>query len=173
MVEEKKKRVSTKKKKTATKFAKKLVQHGNKELAARQCGLHEKYGHQIVRQPEFLTALQIVLDEEGLDDLVVAQTIKKGLSAYYVRKDGGKKYPDFHAIDKALTQLIKVKGGYAPEKTEHIEKRMVFNVTPDAIKALRDCEIPEKEIKVLVDPEEEGDVIDAEVVEENKGDTSE
>jgi len=167
MTEEKKKGI-TKREKTATKFARKLVQHGNKELAAKQCGLAPKYGYQIARQPEFLTALQIVLDEEGLDDLVVAETIKKGLSAFYVRKDGGKEYPDFHAIEKYLTQLIKIKGGYAPEKTEHIEKRMVFNVTPEAIKALRDCEVPKEEIEVLVGSVGDSEVIDAEIVEDKK-----
>lgn len=164
MVEEKKKRKTEKKEKTALRYAKKLVQHGNKELAAKQCGLAPKYGYQIAKQPEFLTALQTVLDEEGLNDLVIAQTIKKGLDAYYVRKDGGQEYPDFHAIDKALTQLIKIKGGYAAEKTEHIEKRMIFNVTPETIKAMRDCAIPEEEIEVLVSPEEDSNVIDAEIV---------
>jgi len=174
MAEEKKKRVTTKKKKTAEKFAKKLVQHGNKELAAQQCGLAPHYGYQIAKQPEFLTALQQVLEDEELTDVVIAQTIKKGLNAYYVRKDKGEKYPDFHAIDKALTQLIKIKGGYAAEKTEHVEKRMVFNVTPETIKAMRDCGKPEKEIEVLVGLVKDPDIIDAEVVEEEKeGDTSE
>lgn len=166
MAEEIKKRVTNKKAKTALKFAKKLVKHGDKELAAKQCGLAPKYAYQIAKQPEFLTALQIVLDAEGLDDLKIAQTIKEGLSATYVRKDEGKEYPDWHAIDKFLDKLIKIKGGYAPEKTEHIEKKMVFNVTPETIKAMRDCDIPKDEIKILVGSEEDSDVIDAEIVEE-------
>lgn len=159
MAEEKKKRITTKKAKTAKRFAKKLVQHGNKELAADQCGLSRKYGYDIVKQPEFLTALQIVLDEEGLDDLKIAQTIKRGLEAFYVRKDGGIKYPDFHAIDKALSQLIKIKGGYAPEKTEHSEKKVTFIVTPDILKGVKDS-------RILEHKKIESDIIDAEVLDE-------
>ena len=167
MAEEKKKR--TKKQK---KFIKGVIETGKIEAAASLAGLAPKYGHELARRPDIRADIQLAMKNAGLTEDTLAKRIKEGQKATYVRRDGGTKYKDFHAIHKFCDMQIKIGGGYAPEKTEHIEKRMVFNVTPDTIKALRDCEVPEEEIEVLVGSEED-DVIDAEIVEKTKEDKDE
>ena len=167
MVEEKKKRKRTKKQKN---FIKGVIETGSIEAGASLAGLHPKYGHELAKRPDIQTDIQLALEKEGLTDDTLAKRIKEGQKATYVKKDGGTKYKDFHAIHKFCDMQVKIKGGYAPEKTEHIEKRLVFDVTPDAIKAWRDGGIPEKEIEVLMGSEKEEDVIDAEVVEEKEKD---
>jgi len=165
MTELPKKKKRTKKQK---KFIKGVIETGSVEAGASLAGLAPKYGHQLVRRPDIQTDIQIALDNAGLTDDTLAKRIKEGQKATYVKKDGGTKYKDFHAIHKFCDMQVKIKGGYAPEKTEHVETRMVFDVTPDAIKAWRDGGIPEKEIEVLMGSAKDSDVIDAEIIEEEE-----
>jgi len=149
------------------KFVKKLVETGgNIAQATDLAGYAPGHGYHLMKQPKIQTELQLALEGAGLTDDTLATKIKDGQNATYVKKDGGKSYKDYHAIHKYCDMQIKIGGGYAPEKTEHIEKRMIFNVTPEAIKALQDCDVPKEEIEVLVGSVKDSDAIDAEIIED-------
>jgi phage terminase small subunit len=140
------------------KFVKHLAETGNVTKATHLAGYSQQpYGSWLKRQPQIQTALQEALEKQELTDNKVAGEIKKGLKATYVKKDEGKKYPDFHARHKYLDTLIKIKGGYAPEKHEIRQEKLTLIVTPDVINGLKDA-------KAISD--DEAEAIEAEIIEE-------
>jgi len=141
------------------KFVKALARTGNASRAADIAGYNQSYGRWLKTQPQIQTALQQVLEEEELNDDRVAKEIKNGLEATYVKKDGGEEYPEWHARHKYLDTLVKIKGGYAPEKHEIRQEKLTLIVTPDVIKGLKDS-------KAITD--DEAKAIEVEVVEENR-----
>ena len=141
---------------------KKYVQNrlagNNKSVSARRAGfVSQGYGSFLDRQPMIQTMLQLALEKKGLTDDKVADVLDDGLKSFYVKKDGGTEYPDFHAREKYLVDLIKIKGGFAPEKHEISEKRIILMITPDFKKGLKDSGLI---------GEEEEKIIDAEIIKE-------
>lgn len=127
-------------------FMKNVLDGDNVGIAAKRAGfISDKYGHYLMKQPVILTALQRVMEQKGLTDEYIAKKIKQGLNAYYVKKDGGKKYPDFHARDKFVDKVLKVRGDYAPEKHQIEEKRITLVITPDFLKGLVDSKTISKD----------------------------
>lgn len=142
------------------KFIKNRLSGDNKALAARRAGfVSEGYGSFLDRQPMIQTMLQQALEKKGLTDDKVADVLDDGLKSFYVKKDGGVEYPDYHAREKYLVDLIKIKGGFAPEKHEITEKRIILMITPDFKKGLKDSG--------LIGDEEEK-IIDAEIIKEEE-----
>lgn len=142
------------------KFIKKVVETGNIRKSTALAGFSDpSYGSFLMRQPKIQTALQTELEKAGLGDKKVASEIKNGLKATYVKKDGGKLYPDFHARHKFLDTAIKIKGGYAPEKHEIEQKQLIIILSPELKRGLIDA-------KAMT--EEESEVIEAEILEEEK-----
>ena len=139
------------------KFIKALAEGKGSGEAASYAGYHPAYASYLKGQPLIQTALQQALERKGLTDDKLAGTIDKGLGATYVKKDGGKKYPDWHARHKYLDTAIKIKGGYAPEKHEIRQEKLTLIVTPETIKGLKDA-------RAIDDTEAE--LIEAEVMEE-------
>lgn len=140
------------------KFVKNRLGGDNRALAARKAGfVSEGYGSFLDRQPHIQTALQLALENKGLTDDKVADVLDDGLKSFYVKKDGGTEYPDFHAREKYLVDLIKIKGGFAPEKHEVTEKRIILMITPGFKKGLKDSGLI---------GEEEEKIIDAEIIKE-------
>lgn len=134
------------------KFISGVVQHGNVSKAAALAGYGSGYGYHLTKQPKIQTALQLALDEAGLGDSKIASLLKAGSKAYYVKKDGGEKYPDFHARDKTVDKLIKVHGGYAPEKHEIKQEKLVLIITPETIKGLLDAKaIKPEDVKEILE----------------------
>ena len=139
------------------KFIRKVVETGNYRKSAELAGYDSGYGSYLMRQPKIQTELQLALEKAGLTDETIAKKIKEGQKATYVKKDGGKAYPDFHARHKYLDTQIKIGGGYAPEKHEIQQKKLVVILSPELRKGLIDAEAM---------TEEEMEVIEAEVVRE-------
>ena len=132
------------------KFVKKVIETGNQSKAASLAGYDSGYASYLAKQPKIQTAIQLALDKAGLTDVKVADLLKQGTKAYYVKKDGGKRYPDFHARDKSIDKIIKVKGGYAPEKHEIKQTKLTLIITSDTFKGLKDAEaITEAEIEEI------------------------
>jgi len=154
---------STKLNRKHKKFVKALAKTGDVRRSTQLAGYEDPtYGSFLQRQPHIQTALQQALEKEKLNDDKVASEIKNGLKATYVKKDGGQEYTDHHARHKYLDTLIKIKGGYAPEKHEIRQEKLNLIVTPDVIKGLKDAKAISKE---------EADVIEAEIIEEQNGRT--
>ena len=154
---------STKLNRKHKKFVKALAKTGEVRRSAQLAGYDDPgYGTFLQRQPHIQTALQQALEKEDLNDDKVASEIKDGLKSTYVKKDGGTAYTDFHARHKYLDTLIKIKGGYAPEKHEIRQEKLTLIVTPDVIKGLKDS-------KAITD--DEADVIEAEIIGEQDGTT--
>ena len=135
------------------KFVKNLARTGNTKKAATLVGFSPEYGQKLTRDRMILTRLQVELDKQGLDDKSLVAKLADGLEAYYVKKDGGEQYPDFHAIQKMLDTIFKLRGDYAPEKHEITQKQVIIQFTPEFMKGLKDskmlsgeeCEIIESE----------------------------
>ena len=140
------------------KYVRRLAETGKILKSATDVGYRDpRYGSQLMMNPKILTALQKELDALGVDKALIVRKIKKGLNATRVIKDGGKKYPDFHAQHKFLDMLLKIRGDYAPEKHEIKQERLVIVLGADMRKGLIDAEAI---------TEEEADIIEAEIVEE-------
>lgn len=149
---------STKLNKRQRKCVNALAKTGSTMKAADISGYDHSYVSWLKKQPHIQTALQEALRKENLDDKRIAKTIDKGLKATYVKKDGGKAYPDFHARHKYLDTAIKIHGGYAPEKHEIRQEKLTLIVTPDCLRGLKDA-------GAITD--EDAEAIEAEVVEED------
>ena len=121
------------------KFIKKVVETGNYRKSADLAGYDAGYGSYLMRQPKIRTELQLALEKAGLTDDTLAEGLKEGQEATYVRKDGGTAYPDYHARHKYYDTQIKIEGGYAPEKHEITQKKLILNITIDTIKGLKDA----------------------------------
>jgi len=103
-----------------------------------------------MRQPKIQTELQLALEKAGLTDDTIAEKLREGQEATYVKKDGGKAYPDYHARHKYVDTQIKIGGGYAPEKHEIQQKKLVVILSPELRKGLIDAEaMTEKEMEVI------------------------
>lgn len=139
------------------KYVRRVAETGEIIKSAQDVGYKGNYGSQLMRNPKILTALQEELELLDVTKTVIVRKIKKGLNATRVIKDGGKKYPDFHAQHKFLDMLLKIRGDYAPEKHEIRQERLVIVYGADMRKGLIDAEaITEKE----------ADIIEAEIIEE-------
>jgi len=145
------------------KFVKKLVETGgNIAQATDLAGYAPGHGYHLMKQPKIQTELQLALEGAGLTDDTLATKIKDGQNATYVKKDGGKPYKDYHAIHKYCDMQIKIGGGYAPEKHEIQQKKLVVILSPELRKGLIDAEAM---------TEDEMEVIEAEVIKEESNAT--
>ena len=133
------------------KFVKKLVETGgNVARATDLAGYEHGYGYHLMKQPKIQTELQVALENAGLTDATLADKIKEGQESTYVKKDGGIEYPDNHARHKFLDMQIKIGGGYAPEKHEIQQKKLVVILSPELRKGLIDARaITEAEAEVI------------------------
>jgi len=142
------------------KFVKKVIETGhNIRKATDLAGYEPGYGYHLMKQPKIQNEIQLALERAGLTDDTIAEKIKEGQNATYVKKDGGKKYKDFHAIHKYVDMQVKIGGGYAPEKHEIKQEKLVVILSPELRKGLIDAEAM---------TEDEMEVIEAEVIKEEK-----
>lgn len=145
------------------KFVKKLVETGgNVARATDLAGYEHGYGYHLMKQPKIQTELQVALENAGLTDDTIADKIEEGQQATYVKKDGGTEYPDYHARHKYVDMQIKIGGGYAPEKHEIKQEKLVVILSPELRKGLIDAEAM---------TEDEMEVIEAEVIKEESSAT--
>lgn len=134
------------------KFVRKVIETGhNIRKATDLAGYAPGHGYHLMKQPKIQNEIQLALEKAGLTNDSLADGIKDGQQATYVKKDKGKAYPDYHARHKYYDMQVKIEGGYAPEKHEIKQEKLILNVTLDTIKGLKDAR---------------GDIVDGEVLEE-------
>jgi hypothetical protein len=99
------------------------------------------------------------LEEAGLNEEKIASKISDGLEATAPpRKDGGTLYPDQFVRKQFLDLLLRIRGDYAPEVSEHVEKVIHVTIDRDMVKSLRDSGFI---------AEDEGEILEAEIVKED------
>ncbi len=142
------------------KFIKNLVETGCVGESGLRAGFKDRtYGHHLLRKENVQMALMYAYEKAGITDNYIVQKIKQGMNAKYPpRKDGGKQYPDMFTRKHYLDMYFKTTGGYAPEKHEITEKKIVIVMNAETVKGLKDS----KSIS-----EEEGDYLEAEIVEQD------
>lgn len=134
------------------KFVRNYVETGKVSESALRAGyVDQHYGSYLKAQPKVQSAIQKALDDAGLDDINLAKKLKEGTEAWYVKKEGGEEYPDYHAQAKFTDMAIKIKGGYAPEKHEIEHKQIVLNFDSNTVAGLLDAKaISPLEAKAVV-----------------------
>ena len=142
------------------KFVKKVIETGhNIRKATDLAGYEPGYGYHLMKQPKIQNEIQLALERAGLTNDSLADGIKEGQEATYVKKDKGKAYPDYHARHKYYDMQVKIEGGYAPEKHEIKQEKLVVVLSPELRKGLLDAEAM---------TEDEMEVVEADVIEEER-----
>jgi hypothetical protein len=109
------------------------------ENASVYAGYSPSYGKDLARHPEVKSLLLQKLEEKGLNEDKIAEKLDEGLDAMAPpRKDGGKLYPDNFVRKQYLDLLCRIRGDYAPEKSEHIEKKIQITLDLGMLKSLKD-----------------------------------
>lgn len=111
-----------------------------------------------MKNPTIQGLLHTAMHQAGIDDLLIARKLREGLDAKAPpRKDGGRQYPDQFVRKQFLDVIFKLRGDYAPEKSEHTNKTINLTLDMGMIKALKDT-------KFITDAEV--DILEAEIVRE-------
>ena len=155
---EKKKRVQGKRPITdkQKKFCKALLSGvESKNEAVRVAGYDSKHPGTIAQglmKSETVRAyLSKAFEKVGITDDYTAQKMKEGMEAMTPpKKDGGKRYEDYFVRKQYLDVYYRIKGAYAPEQSEHVEKVIVLQFTPQFVKGLVDSgKVTEEEVGVI------------------------
>jgi len=121
------------------KFVEGLSEGMTQENASVYAGYSPSYGKDLARHPEVKSLLLQKLEEKGLNEDKIAEKLDEGLDAMAPpRKDGGKLYPDNFVRKQYLDLLCRIRGDYAPEKSEHIEKKIQITLDLGMLKSLKD-----------------------------------
>lgn len=143
------------------KFVKKYVESGKVATAAANAGYGSPgYGSYLKAQPNIQNAIERAMTKAGITEDLVGQTIKEGLGSTTPKlydKSGMNiirgEHPDFHVRKEYVDIVLKVKGAYAPERRETLDRRFVINVNLDTLKGMAEADVLDaeevKEIKEL------------------------
>jgi hypothetical protein len=151
---------ATKLTKKKQRFADKVLQGQSQAQAAKEV-FDTKYpaqmGWNMMQRDDVRNYMLQKFEEVGITSDEVALRMKEGFDAMTPpKKEGGTRYEDFFTRRLYLDMYFRLRGLYAPEKTEHVEKRIVLNITPELVKGLKDAgAIDQKEIDYI-----EGEVIE-------------
>lgn len=145
-------------------FVSELLKGKSQSQAAVAAGYKADYGTDLMKNPAVAGLLHRAMQQAGIDDLLIARKLREGLDAKTPpRKEGGKQYPDQFVRKQFLDVIFKLRGDYAPEKSEHTNKSISLTIDRGMIEALKDT-------KYLTEAEVE--ILEAEIVkEENANDT--
>ncbi len=139
------------------KFVEGLSEGMTQAHAAEYAGFSGSYGKDLARVPEIKTLLLQKLEEKGLTEDKIAEKLAEGLDAMAPpRKDGGTLYPDNFVRKQYLDLLCRIRGDYAPEKSEHVEKKIQITLDLGMLKSLKDSG--------MLSPED-ANILEAEIVE--------
>jgi len=110
-----------------------------------------------MKQPAVQSILVAEMEKQGLTDSILVRKLRDGLNAQTVpRREGGQRYDDQFVRKQFLDIIFKVRGDYAPERTESTEKKIVLIMNGRMIDALKDSgKLTEAEGEIL-----EGEIID-------------
>lgn len=134
------------------KFVKGLLEGKSPSAAGLSAGYTDPgYGLALARQPLIKSLLVAEMEKQGITDGLLARKLKDGLNAQTVpRKEGGQRYDDQFVRKQFLDIVFKVRGDYAPERSEAIEKKIVLIVDGRLRNALLDTgKITEDESKII------------------------
>lgn len=133
------------------KFAEGLSEGMKQEEAALYAGFSGSYGKDLARHPEIKSLLLQKLEEKGLNEDRIAEKLDEGLDAMAPpRKDGGTLYPDNFVRKQYLDLLCRIRGDYAPEKSEHVEKKIQITLDLGMLKGLHDSGLlSAKDVEIL------------------------
>jgi hypothetical protein len=147
------------------KFVKGLIAGKSPSAAAISAGYTEGgYGSHLMKQPAVQSILVAEMEKQGLTDSILVRKLRDGLNAQTVpRREGGQRYDDQFVRKQFLDIIFKVRGDYAPERTESTEKKIVLIMDGRMQKALKDTG------KLTLT---EAEVLEAEVVDELEADSS-
>ena len=100
------------------------------------------YGYKLKNQEDIKQALTEMMERSGINEELIAKKLKEGLDAMTVpRRDGGRQYEDHFIRKQFLDMVFKVRGDYAPERMESIQKTIQITLDGDLIRALRDSNV--------------------------------
>ncbi len=140
------------------KFKKHVLGGKTVREAAELTGYGSTYGYHLMEQPKMISALQIAIDKEGMDDHFLASRIKHGASAMIPAKFiGGKNSPDHKTRFPYIKLILNLRGDLKPEAQIVQNKQINIVMSPDFVKGLIDS----KKITAI-----EAEVIEAEVLDE-------
>lgn len=133
------------------KFVSELIRGASQSSAAVSAGYGPKYGDTLMKNPVVQGLLHTAMQQAGIDDLLIARKLREGLDAKAPpRKDGGRQYPDQFVRKQFLDVIFKLRGDYAPEKSEHLTKTINLTIDSSMLKALRDTKfIDAEEVEIL------------------------
>jgi phage terminase small subunit len=119
--------------------------------AAVGAGFSADYGKALMKSPMVKGLLDEAMKKAGIDDYLIARKLREGLDAKAPpRKEGGAAYPDQFVRKQFLDVIFKLRGDYAPEKSESIHKTINLTIDRGMIEALRDTQfIDAEEVKLL------------------------
>lgn len=141
------------------KFVSELIRGASQSSAAVAAGYSAEHGTALMKNPAVQGLLHTAMQQAGIDDLLIARKLREGLDAKAPpRKDGGRQYPDQFVRKQFLDVIFKLRGDYAPEKSEHLTKTINLTIDMGMIKALKDT-------KFITD--EEVGILEAEIVRED------
>ena len=123
-------------------------------------GFSHQYGRELACQPIIKTAIVKAMDDAGINDSYLAKKVKQGLNAKTVPKSkGGKRYDDQFVRKQWADITFKLRGDYAPEKSESTHSEIVLIINDRRIKGLRDSGAIS---------EDEAEILEAEIIKEEK-----
>jgi hypothetical protein len=133
------------------KFVSELIRGSSQSAAAVSAGYSASSSSDLMKNPAVQGLLNEAMKQAGIDDLLIARKLREGLDAKAPpRKDGGRQYPDQFVRKQFLDVIFKLRGDYAPEKSEHLTKTINLTLDMGMIKALKDTQfLDAEEVQLL------------------------
>ena len=140
------------------KFVRKRAAGESIKDSADYSGFSNQYGRELANMPIVKTAIVKAMDKAGINDHLLARKVKQGLNAKTApRTEGGKRYDDQFVRKQWADIVFKLRGDYAPEKSESTHSEIILVINEKRIKGLRDSGAIS---------EDEAEVLEAEVIKE-------
>ena len=139
------------------KFIKGIVSGNSPTEAMKNAGYSPKgKASDIMGRPAVAQFLQKHMERVGITDELLAQKLRDGLNAKTTPKsEGGQRYDDQFVRKQFLDIIFKLRGDYAPERSENITKTINITIDRGFIEALKDSRAISGE---------QADVLEAEIV---------
>lgn len=128
-----------------------LLKGKTKAEAAVDAGYSADYGSELAKTATVQNILAEAMQKAGITDNLIARKLREGLDAKTPpRKEGGSQYPDQFVRKQFLDVIFKLRGDYAPEKSETVHKTISITIDKGMIEAWKDTGfIDAEEVKLL------------------------
>jgi len=146
-------------------FVSELLKGKNQTQAAVSAGYRADYASDLMKMPQVKGLLDKAMRDAGIDDLLIARKLREGLDAKTPpKKEGGKQYADQFVRKQFLDVIFKLRGDYAPERTENVQKSISITIDRGFLEALKDTKFLSAH---------EAEVLEAEIVRDEHGPSEE